>query len=550
MKKILDIGSVGNEYKDCYLIYNRKSTDDIDNQKNSIEYQKRENIKFASDKSIKLANITIDGFCSNGIIDEHHSGFKLDDEFEILDDGSIKQKISRPKFLKLIQLLQSKKIRGVIFLCWDRASRNEQDDMLIKQLIRQGCDLRFTQTDYDKSSSGALHQDIDSVMARHISRVISEKVKLARKKLIEDKRCTYPAPIGYLNKGSDNKPFDTERAPIVKEIFEKFAEGGWSYSTIAQWARQKGLTTKPSRRKRTPEEKARNVSKEDIPQISRPVEPKTMENMLSNPFYIGKIVDKGVWKDSKAHLPLVDTLTFYKVQEKLKEQCVSVHYPELDFKPYRGIIRCGICKSAYSPYIKKGILFYKVKCKSGCTNNHRNFNFEFVNNKIKEVLEKIHFTDDEVERINKEADKELNKIGKQRNDELDTLNRQLKKFLDDFDYLSKERLTLMRTGGMTIQQIKDDEIRLTSEIEKIKERINEKSIEAKEMLNYILTFSELMQNAVLYFTYALDTEKQEIISQIFTELLFANREMKYQANEGFSELLSRHKDPNWESGSL
>lgn len=34
------------KYRDCYLIYNRKSTDDTENQKNSIKYQKSENVRF------------------------------------------------------------------------------------------------------------------------------------------------------------------------------------------------------------------------------------------------------------------------------------------------------------------------------------------------------------------------------------------------------------------------------------------------------------------------------------------------------------------------
>ena len=31
-------------------------------------------------------------------------------------------------------------------------------------------------------------------------------------------------PAGYLHHGSDNKPFDPERAPIVKRIFELYAQ--------------------------------------------------------------------------------------------------------------------------------------------------------------------------------------------------------------------------------------------------------------------------------------------------------------------------------------
>ena len=34
-------------YKDCYLVYNRKSMDEAESQKNSITYQRCENLQFA-----------------------------------------------------------------------------------------------------------------------------------------------------------------------------------------------------------------------------------------------------------------------------------------------------------------------------------------------------------------------------------------------------------------------------------------------------------------------------------------------------------------------
>ena len=44
----------------------------------------------------------------------------------------------------------------------------------------------------------------------------------------------------------------------------------------------------------------------------------------------------------------------------------------------------------------------------------------------------------------------------------------------------------------------------------------------------------------LYFKYALDSEKREIATIIFTELVFSNRVLiKYDAYEGFDALLKR-----------
>jgi site-specific DNA recombinase len=50
------------KYRDCHLIYNRKSTDEADNQKNSISYQKIENARFAHREKLSIAQITSKDF--------------------------------------------------------------------------------------------------------------------------------------------------------------------------------------------------------------------------------------------------------------------------------------------------------------------------------------------------------------------------------------------------------------------------------------------------------------------------------------------------------
>ena len=101
-------------FKDMYLVYNRKSTDDAENQKNSLAYQLTENIKLSKKERLPIAGLTIPGFCEKGIINESHSGFKESDDFSIGDDGSIKYKIDRPKFAKLVNMLNNREVKGVI----------------------------------------------------------------------------------------------------------------------------------------------------------------------------------------------------------------------------------------------------------------------------------------------------------------------------------------------------------------------------------------------------------------------------------------------------
>lgn len=104
------------KYRDCYLVYNRKSTDEADNQKNSISYQGAENTRFAHRERLPIAMITMKGFCADGIISEKHSGFKENDDFTITDDGMVQYRIDRPKFQKLLQLVGQRHFKGLVCL--------------------------------------------------------------------------------------------------------------------------------------------------------------------------------------------------------------------------------------------------------------------------------------------------------------------------------------------------------------------------------------------------------------------------------------------------
>ena len=182
-------------YRGCYVIYNRKSTDEPDNQKNSIKYQKGENARFVEREKLKIASCTLRGFCKDGVISEKHSAFHENDDMVITIDGKVQYNIDRPKFHQLCRYLSMGFFKGVIFLCYDRASRNKGDDVVIRKLMRKGVDIRFAWATYDNSSSGELHKDVDGMMSEHISRVTREKVTKTTWELRAKGIVTSKAPI-------------------------------------------------------------------------------------------------------------------------------------------------------------------------------------------------------------------------------------------------------------------------------------------------------------------------------------------------------------------
>lgn len=534
MKNIINI-----QYKDSYIVYTRKSTDDANNQKNSIDYQVGEALLYSQKNNIPIADITIPGFCENGVIRERHSGYKQDEGFEILENNQISQKVERPKFLNLISLLQQKQVKGIICLCWDRISRNENDDVLVKKLIGSGVDFKFIQVTYDATSSGALHMDIDGMFSRHYSRVISEKVTNATRKLRSQGRCTYRAPIGYLNQGSDNKPLDPESAPLIKRMFEMYATGEWGIIPLTHWANEQGLVCQPRRRKRTLEEQLSDIDLDTLQKTTRALSKHGVEELLKNQFYIGKVKDRGAYLPG-IHQPLIDHKLFFKVQELISKRTTIKHKPYMDFFTYRGLVRCGECNRLYCPYEQKNINYMMLKCKPGCSNSEKNIKEQDVTLAIKDLLEKISFTDNELRELEKDAEKQLNKITDRRNSELENTYIKMNKTMKDLDYLCKEKISFLRDSIMRPEEIRNEETRLRQEIERHQEIIRANTESSQKMLEYIISFSDLIKNTALYFEYALDSEKREITNQIFSELYFSDLGLKYKAKQGFDTLFARN----------
>ena len=184
---------------------------------------------------------------------------------------------------------------------------------------------------------------------------------------------------------------DPERAPIVKRIFELYASGEWSFSQLGKWAQEQGLTKKPIRRKRTQEEMLGNFDPASLPKVARPVDHKTIEYILKNPFYIGKIKTRSGYQDGRFHQPLIDRALFNKVQEILKRKNQSVHYVDKPFYTYRGLIRCT-CGRLYTPYEQKGIIYYRSLCAAGCDNADPNLGEKAdITAAIQSILDQIAY---------------------------------------------------------------------------------------------------------------------------------------------------------------
>lgn len=532
------------KYRDCYLIYNRKSTDEPDNQKNSIQYQKSQNALFAYRNHLPVAPLTLEGFSRDGIVSERHSGFKEDMALQFGEGNTVQFRIERPKFHRLVQWLGMGYFKGAIFLCWDRASRNRGDDTILRKLMKQGVDIRFVSTTYEKSSSGELHMDIDGMFAEHYARVTGEKIAMTLRSKRDQGVCIYRAPVGYLNQGRmEHKPIDPDRAPIVKKLFEMYATGRWSLIGLTRWAVNQGFTMPPVRRPRTREELL--AEEEDdislaIEPVSRPPAYTSIHRMLINRFYIGEVRgNNGTWVKSTSHEALISEELFNRVQAHLQRKNKSVHYANVLDYPLRAMVRCGVCGRVYTPYPKKGIMYYGARCSADCVNPKRNFNFAFITDRIGDRIAKLSFTDEELQELDAQASTDIALLEGQRLSELEANERKKKRIREDLAYLNANRLTLLKTGAYTPQMIVAEEASLRLELSSLEDLENASDVAMREAVRDTMKLSELLRDVHFYYHNANPQEKEEITREIFSELTLQGETLDYQCTRGFQPLASR-----------
>jgi hypothetical protein len=138
-----------------------------------------------------------------------------------------------------------------------------------------------------------------------------------------------------------------------------------------------------------------------------------------------------------------------------------------------------------------------------------------------------------------------------RNKGLEDLYGQQRRVYADLDYLKKNKISMLRNKATTIEEYGYDVARLEKELEEIKEKTSAYQEAESDMLKYVLTFSELVKNAKLYYENALDTEKKDIAIQVFSELTFYNGSLAtYKAKESFEALFNARPRTSGSEGGV
>lgn len=307
-----------------YVLYARKSTEQDELQALSIDSQIKEMLQIAERENLEIAEIRR----------ESHSA---------------KAALQRPVFNEIIADIKSGRFNGILTWAPDRLSRNAGDlgalvDLMDQKLLVEikTYGQKFTNSPSEKfllmilCSQAKLENDNKSI---NVKRGLRTRCEMGLR--------PGTAPTGYLNsKRVDQKCqafIDHQRAPVIKQMFEKVAYENWSGRKLYHWLKfDLNFKTKSSH----------GLSVGNIYLI------------LQNPFYYGMFEyprGSGNWYEGK-HKPIISEELFIKTQERIKRNKI-VRSESKEFA-FTKIIVCGKCGSGITAEEK----FKKLK--DGTTNHY------------------------------------------------------------------------------------------------------------------------------------------------------------------------------------
>src|SRR3989339_182033 len=290
-----------------YCLYARKSTESEERQVLSIDSQIKEMLQLADREGLEVITMKR----------ESHSA---------------KETGQRPVFNEIVEELKQGKFNGILTWAPDRISRNAGDLGKIVDLMDGNFlqDIRTFGQRFMNSPNDKFMLMILCGQAKLENDNRGINVKRGLRTRVEMGLWPGMAPTGYLNQKMMDKKcqviIDTERAHVIKKMFEKVAYDKWSGRKVHQWLKFE-LNFKTIGNK--------NLALGNI------------YRTLMNPFYYGTFEypkKSGNWYTVK-HEAIVSKELFDQVQAQLKRDNIVRQSHEFAFTK---LMTCGLCGSGIS----------------------------------------------------------------------------------------------------------------------------------------------------------------------------------------------------------
>lgn len=219
---------------------------------------------------------------------------------EFQDVGSGRSFRERTGLLAAIKRCQTgHDVQALVAYRFDRIGRDLLSYLALKEkLKRHGVTVISIAEHTDDTPLGTFMEELLGAQAELYSANLAVEVKRGIDEALEQGRWVFPVPAGYV-KRDKHVELDPTRAPLIAEVFKRFATGSFTTPKLARWLKEVGYVTRKGRF----------------------ITPTHLCALLHNPFYAGILETKGEEHEKLGnHPPLVDVATFRLCQKILHQR--------------------------------------------------------------------------------------------------------------------------------------------------------------------------------------------------------------------------------------
>lgn len=432
----------------------------------------------------------------------------LPDEFVFRDDGLSGRKAEkRPDFLRMIAMARQKPAPFDVILVWkfSRFARNQEESIVYKSLLKRESDIDVVSVSEPLVDGpfGSLIERIIEWMDAFYSIRLSDEVKRGMKeKVSRGEPVSIPA-FGY-DIVDKKYVINPDTAPIVKMIFSDFI-GGMGCRDLAMKLNAMGILTKRGNR----------------------WENRTVEYILNNPVYIGKLRwnpsgktrrsydDPNIIIVDSDHEPIISAETWEQAQAQMAQ--IKKMYPryarQRSAVPFmlQGIVKCSVCGSTLTMSANGTSLQCHSYAKGKCPVSH-SINITRLNSMVLSVME-ASMQSGTFELTRKPDAKEA--------DEKEVLKKQLQKERQKLDRVREA----YENGIDTLQEYKVSKDKITQRISELEQKLaaQPKEADKKEFTERARSILEQLKDNT-----KTETEKNMLIRSIVDRIVFDRRKSQVQ----------------------
>ena len=433
------------------------------------------------------------------------------------DDGiSGRHAEKRPEFMRMIATAKQKPRPFDVILVWkfSRFARNREDSILYKSMLRKDCGIEVISVSepVGEDKTSILIEALLEAMDEYYSLNLAEEVRRGMTEKVSRGGIVVAPPFGYMIKDGKYVP-EPSQAKAVQMVFSRYLEGAGT-RTIAAEINELGYKTRRGGK----------------------FENRTIEYMLTNPTYIGKLRFNPTGKATVAHKynqtedtiivdgghePIIDKETFEaagKLLEQTKKKYPKNYNQRQHEYFFRGLVRCSNCGATLCQAVKGQSLQCHNYAKGSCKISH-SISIEKLKTAVIEALER-----------DAETNSKLNFIeiprAKSNADANDMIRDQIEK-----EQLKLERIKAAYEDGIdTLEEYKNNKQKILSTIKALEDRIKPIENIKNNELNFRKKISEIVQSISNPEITPLEfnSEIREIVSKIIFNRTKGNVEIFYK----------------------